>query len=180
MKNVISRYFNTNDITTGLLVSFLLSAFIYFEYFNLTCRFLNTLLALLGLFLLLNNKKETLWFWSGFFTALLWFWWIPLSFRIYGIAWAIPFGTIGISFIYGIFFLLGNKLSSLAQRYLKLPAPFGLMLFLLVISHIAPLGFDWFKLQLLFYIAISVFRFGSLALLFSLLHFVSIKEICSF
>ncbi|MEJ2436995.1 MAG: apolipoprotein N-acyltransferase [Sulfurovaceae bacterium] len=163
MKIVISRYFNTNDITKGLLISFLLSAFIYFEYFGIACNFINTALALLGLYLLLQDSKQGVWFWSGFFIALLWFWWITLSFRIYGIAWAIPFGMIGIGLIEGFIFLFGSKVAILAQRYLKIPAVFWLALFLLGVNYITPFGFDWFRLQLLFlhsYLGVSFWQFG--------------------
>jgi apolipoprotein N-acyltransferase len=163
VKIVISRYFNTNDITKGLLISFLLSAFIYFEYFGIACNFINTALALLGLYLLLQDSKQGVWFWSGFFIALLWFWWITLSFRIYGIAWAIPFGMIGIGLIEGFIFLFGSKVAILAQRYLKIPAVFWLALFLLGVNYITPFGFDWFRLQLLFlhsYLGVSFWQFG--------------------
>jgi apolipoprotein N-acyltransferase len=163
VKIVISRYFNTIDITKGLLISFLLSAFIYFEYFNISYRFLNTIFALLGLYLLLNDLKHSVWFWSGFFIAIFWFWWITLSFRIYGIAWAIPFGMIGIGLIEGFIFLIGNKLAHLAERYFQIPTLFLLALFLLGINYISPFGFDWLKFQILFlhsYLGVAFWQFG--------------------
>ncbi len=171
MKIVISRYFNTNDITKGLLISFLLSAFIYFEYFGITCRFVNTALALLGLYLLLQDSKKEVWFWSGFFIALLWFWWITLSFRIYGIAWAIPLGMIGIGLIEGFIFLIGCKVAVLAHKHLKIPTVFWLALFLFGVNYITPFGFDWLKLQLLFlhsYLGVAIWQFGIIILAITL------------
>ncbi|MBN2767721.1 MAG: apolipoprotein N-acyltransferase [Campylobacterales bacterium] len=171
MKIVISRYFNTNDITKGLLISFLLSVFIYLEYFGISYKFINTTLAIIGLYLLLENEKQSVWFWSGFFIALLWFWWITLSFRIYGIAWAIPFGVIGIGLIEGFIFLIGCKVAILAHRHLKIPTIFWLAFFLLGVNYIAPFGFDWLKLQLLFlhsYLGVALWQFGIIILAITL------------
>ncbi len=171
MKIIISRYFNTNDITKGLLISFLLSAFIYFEYFGITCRFVNTAFALLGLYLLLQDSKQGVWFWSGFFIALLWFWWITLSFRIYGIAWAIPLGIIGIALLNSILFLLGNKVAHLIERYLRIPTIFSLALFLIIVNYISIFGFDWRKFQLLFlhsYLGVALWQFSLIILAITL------------
>lgn len=162
----IGQYFNTFDITRGLLVSFLLSAFIYLYHFNLPYPLINTLFGIAGLYLLIGSERK-IWFWSGLFIGALWFWWIILSFKHYQMLWAIPIGLVFIAFVYGAIFwfiaFLSEKLSGF------FPASFPLIplllkaLGLLVLSYIHPFGFDWLKPELIFvqsYIGIEKWQFA--------------------
>ncbi|MDD2450732.1 apolipoprotein N-acyltransferase [Sulfurovum sp.] len=171
--NKIGQYFNTFDITRGLLIAFLLSAFIYLHYFNVSIPLINTLLGISGLSLLLASARRS-WFWSGAFVGVFWFWWIILSFKHYQMPWAIPVGLLVIAFIYGMIFwtiaYLSEKLSSrFTPRALvtsfgrtlhsspeQSDLPSSLLaltlkaLGLLSLSYIHPLGFDWLKPELVF------------------------------
>ncbi|MDM5272186.1 apolipoprotein N-acyltransferase [Sulfurovum sp. zt1-1] len=163
--NKIGKYFNTFDITRGLLISFLLSAFIYIHHFNLSYPILNTLLGLLGLYLLLASERKS-WFWSGVFVGLFWFWWIILSFKHYQMLWAIPIGLLFIALIYGIIFwaiaYLSEKLAStLPVQALSVLILKGLGV--LAISYIHPFSFDWLKPELIFiesYLGIEKWQFA--------------------
>jgi len=89
----------------GFFIAFLSSASIYLEWIGVSNPFINTILALLTLYLWFIADKIS-WVWSGFFIGLLWFWWMGISFIHYQIAWAIPFVLIVISFIYALLLLV--------------------------------------------------------------------------
>jgi apolipoprotein N-acyltransferase len=135
-----------------LLVSVLLSSSIYFEYFNLTNIYINSITALLSIYFLFTINKNGLFF-IGFFTGILWFWWIAYSFIIYNLSYLIPLIIISIGLIYALlFYIIGlNK-----SIYYKI-----IIIFLL--SFIEPFGFNWFKLELLF--VNSIFDISKLDLL---------------
>lgn len=157
----IFKYFTTDDILKGLSIAILLSAFIYFSHLNIENKFLNTVLGMLGLYLLIGNKNKV-WFWSGFLLALFWFWWILLSFRFYNMSWAIPIGTLMVALVYGFMFwffaFLSSKLAKTINISVSIFHAFGLLIF----SYIHPFGFDWFKPELIFvdsYIGITKWQF---------------------
>ncbi|MFT7823575.1 MAG: apolipoprotein N-acyltransferase [Sulfurimonas sp.] len=164
--NKIGQYFNTFDITRGLSVSFLLSAFIYLHHFSLSYPVLNTALGVLGLSVLLYSERKT-WFWSGLFTGIFWFWWIILSFQHYQMLWAMPIGLFFIALVYGIIFW---SIACLSEKPASLLTPRSSLLTLtlksiglLSVSYLHPFGFDWFKPELLFvesYIGIEKWQFG--------------------
>ena len=135
--NKIGQYFNTFDITRGLLIAFALSSFIYLHALHLSFPSLNTIIGLLGLYFLLRAKRET-WFWSGVFIGVLWFWWIILSFKHYHMLWAIPIGLVVIAFIYGVIFwaiaILSEKLSSFTDQYGLLTELFSAIFILSVLT----------------------------------------------
>lgn len=143
------KYFTTDDILKGLSIAILLSLFIYFSYINIEIKFINTIIGLLGLYILIGNKNRV-WFWSGFFIALLWFWWILLSFRFYDMTWAIPIGTLMIALVYGFIFWFFAFISNKLSKTLDLPISIFHAFCLLVLSYVHPLGFDWFKPELIF------------------------------
>ncbi|HHO42835.1 MAG TPA: apolipoprotein N-acyltransferase [Epsilonproteobacteria bacterium] len=158
----ISHYFSTIDITKGLFVAILLSLFIYLEHFGYSIFIVITIFALLGLYLLIDSEAKV-WFWSGFFISMLWFWWIMLSFKIYQIAWVMPFGLIGIGLLYGLMFLILYKIAQLISSKTKIPIVFLLAICLFTISYIHPFGFDWLKLEIIFhnsYLGTSWWQFG--------------------
>jgi apolipoprotein N-acyltransferase len=138
LKN-LKHYFTTPAISLGFLSALTASAFIYMAHFGLHCPWLQTGLGLFTLWLWLIFQPHAL-FWSGFFTAILWFWWIGLSFRYYDLTWMIPFVVLSIAFVYAILFRIVAILPHVALR----AAAFGFFEFL----H--PFGFDWFRPALLF------------------------------
>ena len=166
----IGKYFTTYSITMGFLISIVGSLFIYLAYFNFSNPLIETILALLFFWYLLKSDSK-IWFWSGFFISIWWFWWIVISFRYYHMNWAIPIGLISVAFIYGAIFYLISAISgyiaksvlakssnSNTQNSILLKA-----LGLLILSYIHPFSFDWFKPELMFvhsYLGISKWQFG--------------------
>ena len=164
--NKIRHYFSTLELTRGLGIALLSSAFIYLSHWGFSYPLLNTLLGLLSLYLLLRSNTK-IWFISGAFIGLFWFWWIVLSLIHYDMLWAVPIEIIIIMLSYGGLFAfiswLSIKISSHFTRYVL---PFSLLikvLGLLTLSYIHPFSFDWFKPELLFiesYIGITKWQFG--------------------
>ncbi|CUV65252.1 Apolipoprotein N-acyltransferase [Sulfurovum sp. enrichment culture clone C5] len=158
----IFKYFTTDDILKGLSIAILLSSFIYFSYINLENKIINTIFGLLGLYLLIGEKNKV-WFWSGFFIALLWFWWILLSFRFYDMAWAIPIGTFMVLLVYGFIFWFFAFLSSKLSKTTNIPISIFHAFFIFGFSYIHPFEFDWFKPELVFvdsFIGITKWQFA--------------------
>lgn len=123
-----------NKITKGFMVAFLFSSFIYLEYFGLTTKPLNTLLVLVAYYLIVTIDKRSLFF-AGFFTGILWFWWVGYSFIYYNLPYLIPFVVLFFGLGYGIFFWL----TAIIDRIY-----FRIVLFFLL-TFFAPFGFNWFK-----------------------------------
>lgn len=116
-----------------------LSAFIYLDYFGLRLLALNTLLATVGFYLLLGQNR-IVFFWSGFFIGILWFYWISFSFVYYELAFLIPLVILGIATVYGLLFWL---IARVTQQ------PLLQTLFLVGTIYIAPFSFNWLKLDLM-------------------------------
>ena len=127
-------YFTINLLTNSFLGALLFSTPIFFDYFDLHNALLSTFFVFLGLYLLIRSNS---FFFNGFFLALIWFWWIGLSFRYYDLKFLVPFVPIVIATIYGaIFAFLGWILR-------LLPKPFAQATILFTISYIHPFGFNW-------------------------------------
>jgi len=180
----ISHYFSTLEITRGFFIAVFSSAFIYLDHWGLSHPILNTFLGLLSLYLLLQSSTK-IWFISGFFIGLFWFWWIALSLIHYKMIWAAPIEIIIIMLSYGaIFALIGwisEKVSSLlvgccvpTTPITGLPkwccqetTPYIISLLmkatgLLLLSYIHPFSFDWLKPELMFigsYLGIEKWQF---------------------
>jgi len=153
MKKNLDIYFTRIYIIKAFVIALCLCAFIYLAYFKLTFLTLNSLLALTGFYLLLGENR-IVWFWSGFFTGLLWFYWISFSFVYYDLMFLIPFIILGIALVYGFLFWLIGRLGS--SIYVQLPLLFG-------ISFVDPFRFNWLKLQLTLidtYFSTSLLSFG--------------------
>ncbi len=162
MYSKISQYFTIRDILKGLSIGILLSLFIYLAYFDISLKIINTVLGVLGIYLLLGSSNRT-WFWSGFFISLFWFWWILMSFRFYDMAWAIPIGTLLITIMYGLIFWFFSFISYFLSSKTKLTVYIFQAIFLLIFSLVHPLGFDWFKPELIFvesYLGIHKYQFA--------------------
>jgi len=158
----ISKYFTINKITTGFFIAFLSAGAMYLDWLGFINHFINTLLGLLMLYWLIQSDRKV-WFWSGFGIGALWFWWISMSFSNYGFPWAIPFGVVGIASVYGLIFYLVAKLADIIEKRLTLSALFTKAFALLVLSYLHPMGFDWFKPELIFtnsYLGIEKWQFA--------------------
>jgi apolipoprotein N-acyltransferase len=108
------------------------------EAADLDLRLINTICAALGLALWLNADKKTA-FLLGLFVALLWFWWIGLSFLYTEYPPLAPIAAIAIALVYATLFLI----FALAPIYLRAAAiAFGFW-------FIEPFGFAWFKPELI-------------------------------
>jgi len=164
------HYFNISLLIKSFFGALALSLFILFDFFNYHNPFIETLLALIGFYLLLTTKKG---FWIGFFFGVFWFWWISLSFRYYDLSYLIPLIILFIGFGYGVIFEVGYLLAS----YFPYPAFFR-ALFLLLVSYIHPFGFNWFIPELA--LSYSFFRFDKLSFalfLFSLVAFIYLPRV---
>ena len=132
-------YSNKNFIIKGFISSILLSSFIYLSYFNIENRILNTILGLLGIYFLLIVPKKGL-FVSGFFTGILWSYWMSVSLKYYDLVYLTPLVLIGIGIVFGIIFYLFALYDRLTFRILAI----------IVFSFIAPFGYNWVKPELIF------------------------------
>ncbi|HFS85290.1 MAG TPA: hypothetical protein ENK72_01580, partial [Epsilonproteobacteria bacterium] len=164
------------SLLAGLIIALLGSLFIYLNHYGIDFRLLHTLLALLTFFLLLQYNRKV-WFWAGTGIGVFWFWWIALSFEHYQMTWAMPFVILALGIGYGTLFwliaYLPEKTVSTLQTHRPnlLPAPCSLLplmvksILLLTISYLHPLGFDWFKPELLLiesYFGIEKWQFAIL------------------
>ena len=171
------QYFNTLEITRGFLVALVGSLFLYLSHWGIGQPMLHTLLGIAFFYLLLPLPPR-LWFWTGFFGSLFWFWWIGLSFIHYHMPWAIPFVLLFIAIVYGTLFWAIATLAKKAETYLPstlypLPSLILKSLGLLSISYIHPFGFDWYKPELVFvqsFLGIEKWRFALILLAITLAH----------
>ncbi|MEE3744838.1 apolipoprotein N-acyltransferase [Campylobacter porcelli] len=139
-KKKLVDYFTLKFIIKGFIISILLSLFIFLDLLNLKyIANLGLISAILGLYLLLKNDRK-IWFWSGFFIGLFWFYWISFSLIYYNFSYLILIEILGICLIYGFIFLAIGWLENI---YIK-------AIFLLFANLIAPFGFDWLNFQLIF------------------------------
>ncbi len=129
--------YTSSIIIKGFIVSFLLSSFIYLEYFGFESKFINTIFILAAYYLLVTIDKKSLFF-AGFFTGLLWFWWIGYSFIYYDLVYLIPFIVLFFGVAHGVFFWFTAIIDRLLVRIV--------MVYLL--TFFEPFGFNWFKLDL--------------------------------
>lgn len=142
----ISASFRPSIALRTLLGALLFSAFIYLYHAGVRSPWLYSLLALLSFGFYLKLPRES-GFLFGFLVGLLWFYWIALSFRFYDLSYLMPLVWLGIGAIYGVIFGLGLWSENLLYR----------ALFLLILSYIAPFGFDWLTPEL----ALAPSLFGS-------------------
>jgi apolipoprotein N-acyltransferase len=174
MSKKLIGYFNIKMITTGFVIAVLGSGAMYLDWLGFVNPLINTILGLMMLYWLLWSDKE-IWFWSGFWIGALWFWWMSVSFFNYGFAWAIPFGVLFPALVYGFVFWFVAKIGGRFGQSRRVGqsrgvAPTGVKsIALLLMSYLHPLGFDWFKPELIFtnsYLGIEKWQFA--IVLFSL------------
>jgi apolipoprotein N-acyltransferase len=105
---------------------------------GLDLALLNTIAAIAAIALWLNAGKKIA-FAFGFFAALLWFWWIGLSFLYTQYPILAPFAALVVAFSYAVLFW--------AIAFLPLWARVFAIAF--AFSWIEPFGFAWFKPELI-------------------------------
>lgn len=152
------------DLACGMLTAVLFSAFIYFEYFDLTFKIINTLFGLGALALLLYSSKRSVLI-AGFFIGLLWFYWIGYSFKYNGVGYMTPIVTLGFGFVYTLFF---GVLALTNKVYIR-----AVLLFAL--SFFYPFDWNWLQIELLFvdsYIGVQKYQFVLVLLALSLPNYI--------
>ncbi|TLT08531.1 apolipoprotein N-acyltransferase [Aliarcobacter thereius] len=158
-----TQHFNKRSIINGLVLSILLSSFIYLDYFNISFKLLDTVLALASIFLLLKYSKRDLFF-TGFFVGIFWFWWFVNSLQYYDLNYLAPLIILALGIFYALsFFILGI----FKNIYLK-------AILISLFLFYAPFGFDWLKLDLIF--INSYFNSSKLSFIFVILGFLILFE----
>ncbi len=176
-KNLIDGYSTTLSLIRGFLIALLASSFLYLAWLDLHYPLIDTIFAIIALYLLLEAPKRV-WFFSGFFIAIFWFWWISMSFRYYGFPWAIPIGILSIALVYGILFWIIAWFAQKIQEKSSIHALWIKSILLLSFSYLHPFGFDWFKPELMFvqsFIGIEKWHFA--IVLIALILFIHQKKI---
>lgn len=136
-------------VLRGMLGGAFLSLFIVLYHYGLRNTWLFTLLGFAAIsYYLISDRSYR--FYLGFFTGVFWFYWIPFSFRFFGIEWFIPLAIFGIGLFYGILFYVSLYVQSLIYR----------TIFVFFLPFIAPFGFDWLDFRTMF--APSIFYINSL------------------
>ena len=145
-------------ILLGILTALLFSAFIYFEEYNLTNKFINTLFGISSLALLLYIPKRSILV-AGFFIGLLWFYWIGYSFEYQGVGYMTPIITLSFAIIYMLFFA---PLYFTNKAYVRAIFLFGL-------SFFEPFDWNWLQIELIFVDSyIGVFKYQLIIVLTAL------------
>ena len=133
----LNGHFSTKIIIKAFVGAFLLSNFIFLAMAeNQILNFISPFLTLAGIYVIINLSRAGF-FSSGFFTGILWFYWIGFSFIYYELVWLIPFVILFVALVYGLLFWIASFPSFVALR--------AVLLFL--ISYVHPFGFNWFNLE---------------------------------
>lgn len=141
-----------------------------FSYLNKVLEFLSPLLAFFGFYKLLQSKKE-LYFLTGFFIGILWFYWITFSLIYFHIAYLLPFELLFIALVYAFLFLFAGYFENIYYRIFALFA----------LNFIYPFNFNWLMLDLtLIFGPFKADEFSFLFLLFSLLILIKTKKYYKF
>jgi apolipoprotein N-acyltransferase len=165
MKNLLA-YFSTTTISLGFFSSLFASAFIYMHYFGIHLPWVQALFGITALYFWLKLSPREM-FWSGFFTAIFWFYWIGLSFRYYDLSWMVPFVILGVGLILGTIF----RLIAIFENTLLRAVAIGL------VEYFHPFGFDWFRPALMFTDSVLGVHIWQLwIILLSLTLFIMIKQ----
>lgn len=112
--------------------------------------YINSLFALLSVFVFINIDKK-LRFLFGFFVGILWFYWTGMSFRFTDAPYFMWFAIICMGVGYGILLYFALFFNTKIFRAITLS----------LVGYVSILGFDWFVPDSLF--AFSVFRVDKIA-----------------
>jgi len=126
-------------VLVPLFLSLLFSLFIYLAHFDLSSWFLEFVVGFGVLYFLFSLDKKEL-FLFGFFSGVLWFYWMGFSFRYYDASSVAAPSVLFVATIIGLMFLVAGFIKNI---YLK-------TLYLLFFDSFALFGFDWMKLELMF------------------------------
>lgn len=139
-KQNFSLYFTLKNIIKGFINSTLLCAFIFLALFEIDFfAVIGCICAIYGLYRLIGEDKKV-YFWSGFFTGIFWFYWMSFSLIYFDFAYLIPLEILGIGLVYGfIFWFCGFFKNQIWQ-----------ILALFFVSFIHPFGFNWLNFALFF------------------------------
>ena len=125
-----------------LFTAILFASFIYLEYFEIPKNhffyLISSIISIISLYFLFNLTKKELAFF-GFFTGVLWFYWISLSFRYYDLVYLIPLIIAFLGVAYSLFFYFMGYFRSIWVKFF----------IFLAIAYLEPFGFNWFKPQII-------------------------------
>jgi len=169
MYNSSMQEFFHNDnyifhITRGFFSAIFFSAFIYFEHYGVSHKFINTFFGLLALTSLIYAPKKTI-LASGFFIGLFWFYWIGYSFEYNGVGYLTPFITFAFAIIYMLFF---GTLALTKTYYIRAIILFGL-------SFFEPFDWNWMQIELVFvesYLGVYKYQFLLILLAITLPYYI--------
>jgi len=139
-------------VIAPLIIALFFSAFIYWEYFSLTSKALNTISGLIALYLLLHAPKRTVLI-SGFWIGWLWCYWIGFSFQYYGLGWATWLVALGFGIVYALYY---GTMALTSNPLLRALILFGL-------TFVWPMDFNWMQPELIFvesYLGFSKWQFA--------------------
>lgn len=156
-----------NPIFHGVLTALFLSGSIYLEHFEITLCFLNTFLGIIALWLWLQGDRKAQFF-IGFFTGILWFYWIGFSFRFTELPFLTYVAAPLSGVVLGIIFYFVFYINNIFLRALLIWIAFDI---------IEPFGFEWFKPELIFvnsYIGTGLWQF--LAIILAVLAFIKADD----
>ena len=95
----LNGHFSTKIIIKAFVGAFLLSNFIFLAMAeNQILNFISPFLTLAGIYIIINLSRAGF-FAAGFFTGILWFYWIGFSFIYYELVWLIPFVILFIALV---------------------------------------------------------------------------------
>ncbi|KIM11224.1 MAG: hypothetical protein KU37_06150 [Sulfuricurvum sp. PC08-66] len=157
MKNNVRRFastwrFSRIEAREGAITALLLSAPIYLAYIGFSHPWLVTPLVLWALYRTLTAPRGAL-IVMGFFVGLLWFYWVGLSFRYYGMTWAVPL----VALVFALGYVPLFWLIAWARHPLVRAALLGLSIFY------TPFAFNWFRLDVLLvesYFGVAYWQYG--------------------
>lgn len=132
----MSSFYLTILISNFIFVAYFVE-FCNFYYVNRILEFLSPFISFFGFYKLLDAKKQ-IWFITGFFIGILWFYWITFSLIYFNLAYLIPFELLFIALVYGFLFLCAGFFNNLHLRILMLFA----------LNFFYPFNFNWLMLDL--------------------------------
>ncbi len=174
-----------NSITKRLITSFLTATLwsipLYTLYLGINSTLINTIIALFAIYILLISTSAV-WFFTGMFIGLFWFWWIGLSFIHYQMPWMIIPVDTAVAITYALLFYFGAWLGEYIEKISKIDTANIIIkaLYLYFVSYIHPFGFDWFRPQILFglsYFGVSNLDFFIIVSSLALIAILSKKNI---
>ncbi len=149
-----------NYFLMGLITAVFFSSFIYFEYFDLTNKFVNSIFGLIALYLFLHVEKKAVLV-AGFFVGIFWFYWVGYSFKYTGVGYLTPFVTVGFGLVYMLFF----GVLALFEK------PFYRAIALFALNFVDVFYFNWLQIQAIFtdsYFGLQTYQLAIMLLVLAL------------